>query len=448
MNGRVRVGRGRSATALGPVLAALAIALVSPLASVPVAAAPLVPTEQRAKCAVATGAAPTGAPPGHRLLDVAAAHRFSTGSGVKVAVIDTGVTPHERLPRLIAGGDYVSDGGGLADCDAHGTLVAGIIAAQPSPDDEFVGVAPDATIISIRQSSGAFSAKSRDREGTVVGAGYGPLETLASAIDRAVDLGARVINISEVACTAPADTSGDRLLTAALTRARRRDAVVIVAAGNLTDTTACRDQNPAGTLSAEAARSQIRTSVTPARLSPLVLAVGAVDAAGAPADFSLRGPWVGVAAPGTDVVAVTAGARGPHLVTALRTAADVVPLAGTSYAAPYVSGLAALIRARYPQATAAEVVAQIVRTAHGGGHDAAVGSGVIDLAAALASAPAPVEEPDRPEPRHFALPATPTPSDSGFRLIVGSLGLTAAVALAGWVSARSGRDGARAEGRR
>src|SRR5947209_327610 len=66
------------------------------------------------------------------MLNLNEAWKFGRGAGVKVAVIDTGVTPHPRLPHLIPGGDYVMGGGdGLSDCDAHGTLVASMIAAVP-----------------------------------------------------------------------------------------------------------------------------------------------------------------------------------------------------------------------------------------------------------------------------------------------------------------------------
>ncbi|MGH3542136.1 MAG: S8 family serine peptidase, partial [Mycobacterium sp.] len=67
------------------------------------------------------------------MLNLPEAWRFGRGGGVKVAVIDTGVTPHPRLPHLIPGGDYVMAGGdGLSDCDAHGTIVASMIAATPA----------------------------------------------------------------------------------------------------------------------------------------------------------------------------------------------------------------------------------------------------------------------------------------------------------------------------
>lgn len=66
------------------------------------------------------------------MLNLQEAWQFGRGAGVKVAVIDTGVTPHPRFPHLIPGGDYVMAGGdGLSDCDAHGTIVASMIGAAP-----------------------------------------------------------------------------------------------------------------------------------------------------------------------------------------------------------------------------------------------------------------------------------------------------------------------------
>src|ERR1700733_7850190 len=74
------------------------------------------------------------------MLNLPEAWRFGRGAGVRVAVIDTGITPHPRLPHLIPGGDYVMGGGdGLSDCDAHGTIVASMIAASPG-----TGGAPEA----------------------------------------------------------------------------------------------------------------------------------------------------------------------------------------------------------------------------------------------------------------------------------------------------------------
>ena len=62
------------------------------------------------------------------------AWQYSTGAGVTVAIVDSGVTPNPRFPALFAGGDYVQGlpNGGLTDCDNHGTVVASIIGAAPS----------------------------------------------------------------------------------------------------------------------------------------------------------------------------------------------------------------------------------------------------------------------------------------------------------------------------
>ncbi|EUA56733.1 subtilase family protein [Mycobacterium xenopi 4042] len=68
--------------------------------------------------------------PGFTMLNIGKAWQYSTGNGVPVAVIDTGVNPSPRLPA-VAGGDYIMGGDGLMDCDAHGTIVASVIAAAP-----------------------------------------------------------------------------------------------------------------------------------------------------------------------------------------------------------------------------------------------------------------------------------------------------------------------------
>ncbi|SPM36737.1 peptidase S8 [Mycobacterium rhizamassiliense] len=63
------------------------------------------------------------------MLNLQEAWQFGRGAGQKVAVIDTGVSPHPRFQHLIPGGDYVMGGDGLSDCDAHGTIVASMIGA-------------------------------------------------------------------------------------------------------------------------------------------------------------------------------------------------------------------------------------------------------------------------------------------------------------------------------
>jgi len=451
------------ATALRRVLAALlaaalggvhpgAVCAVPPAAVIAgraVSAAPIgpaEPTEVATRCARSAGppADPGALPAGHLLLEISRAWQFSRGAGVTVAVIDTGVQPNSRLPRLIPGGDYVSAGDGRTDCDLHGTLVAGIVAARPSGSDGFAGVAPEAAVLTIRQSSGAYrvkDARSGDREAPVVGAGYGPLPTLAKAIVRALDLGASVITVAETACAPAGSAIDDAAVSSALADARRRDAVVVAAAGNLSDASGCREQNPAAASSPEQEWEQVATVATPARFGRDILTVGAVDArTGEPAEFSLRGPWLSVAAPGTEIVSVSRSG----LVDALTGDGDGDgqpgrrPLAGTSYAAAYAAGVAALVRARFPELSAGEVIERIVRTSRGGpDRDAAVGFGVVDPVAALTAVLPPAAGlPDPAAGRSVVAPSPPADPPAVAGVLAGVGGICAALLLAVWALTR------------
>ncbi|MFW0784411.1 type VII secretion-associated serine protease mycosin [Gordonia sp. CPCC 206044] len=392
-------------------------------------------TEQRTLCAntSATGSTVGSNPSAAQsMLNLPEAWRFSRGGGQTVAVIDTGVTPHPRLPRLRGGGDYVSSGDGLVDCDAHGTLVAGIIAAAPSPDDAFAGVAPDAALISIRQSSAAYgpAASPITSDATSVGRGYGSVRTLAHAIVRAVDLGATVINISEAACAPITSPIDDGTLGAAIKFAYDRDVVVVVAAGNLSADTACRQQNPDPGPADPDGWTSVTTVASPARFAPYVLTVGAVDADTAtPSGFSLHGPWVGVAAPGTGIVGLDARDGSARPVDALEGADGPVPIAGTSFATPYVAGTVALVRARFPHLHAQEVIRRIIRTAHApaAGHDTRIGHGVIDPVAALTDQITDAGA-DLTAARPISAPATPPAEDRTAR-DVGLAGAGLSVAL-------------------
>src|SRR6185312_1918866 len=114
----------------------------------------------------------------------------------------TGVTGSPRV-RAEPGGDFVANtGDGMSDCDAHGTLTASIIAGRPAPTDAFVGVAPDARILSLRQTSDAFQpvGSRQDPNDPNTTRTAGSLRSLARAIVHAANIGAQVINISEAAC--------------------------------------------------------------------------------------------------------------------------------------------------------------------------------------------------------------------------------------------------------
>ncbi|MBX7451997.1 type VII secretion-associated serine protease mycosin [Mycolicibacterium sp. 3033] len=374
------------------------------------------PTEQRADC-VAVRAATTR---GSVLADVALVWPLTRGAGQTVAVIDTGVARHRRLPHLVAGGDFVSTGDGTTDCDGHGTIVAGLIGASEDPSDGFAGVAPEAYLLSIRQSSNKFDATSGS-----TGPGVGDVDTLAAAVRLAADLGATVINISSVACLPATAELDDRALGAALAYAVDvANAVVVSAAGNVGGAGQCPQQNS----------GDVTVVASPAWYDDYVLTVGSSRADGSASEFSLAGPWVDVAAPGENVVSLASGADG-----LVDSSVSGAPLTGTSYAAPLVSGLAALVRSRHPELTARQVMARIEDTARptAGGWSPAVGHGTVDVLAAVGDGAAPqvplatTTVSERPaEPRRHE-PASPV------RATLLCAGLVGVVAVAGSALRRS-----------
>ena len=350
-----------------------------------------------------------------------------------MAVIDTGVARHRLLPHLVPGGDYVYSGDGADDCDGHGTAVAGIIGAAPDSTDGFSGVAPDATIIAIRQSSLKFAPAGRSAPGV------GDVDTLAEAVRTAADLGATVINVSSIACTDDASTLDDRALGAALAYAVDvKNVVVVAAAGNVGGLSGCPDQNPPSD-PAHPGRpdwDSARVVVSPGWYDDYVLTVGSVDPQGAPSRFTLAGPWVDVAAPGEEVVSLDADGEG--LVDELPVLNTPAPIVGTSYAAPVVSGIAALVRATSPQMTARQVMQRIKDTAHRppAGWDPYVGHGVVDaLAAVSGTASPPMAAYDGVPPDDVDLTASPKavgpqPDQSARRIAFGGAGLCLAVIAA------------------
>lgn len=462
------------------------------------------------------------------MLNLKEAWRFGRGAGVKVAVIDTGVTPHPRLPNLIPGGDYVVAGGdGLSDCDAHGTIVASMIAAQPAtggtlpapprkpppvptnepppppqtvtlsppapttvivpppgeepgapplggpapgapppgapplggpqahaanhgsgaivspgysggghvavadhsrpaappspapPADAFSGVAPDVQIISIRQHSAAFSPKDPLPGGNTDPQTQQKLDdirTMARAIVHAADMGASVINISDAICMSSRSILDQADLGGAVYHAAvDKNAVIIAAAGDTTQQD-CK-QNPGyNPLQPSDPRdwNGVDTVVTPAWFSKYVLTVGATDSTGTPLDkTSVAGPWVSIAAPGTDVEGLSP--RSDGLINAIDGPNNtlLVP-SGTSFSTAIVSGVAALVRAKYPDLSAEQVINRLIRTATppARGVDNQIGYGVVDLVAALTW-----DVPNGPPPQPQALagqlqlPPPPAPRD-------------------------------------
>ena len=164
------------------------------------------------------------------------------GSGVAVAVIDSGVTRSRASPTSIpAATTSTRSANGLVDCDGHGTAVAGIIAGQPGPDG-FFGVAPRGlTGIDPAEASAQWSPK--------LPAGGGDprrdqdrrrCRHLGRAVRHAADIPlVRVINISLIDCIAQYKQVDQVALGAALRYAAiDKDIVVVAAAGNTGRTTA------------------------------------------------------------------------------------------------------------------------------------------------------------------------------------------------------------------
>lgn len=312
---------------------------------------------------------------------------LSTGAGVTVAVVDTGVDGRHPLlsGRVLPGQDVKNGGRADTDCVGHGTLVAGLIAARASTGTGFAGVAPGVTVDPVREADNATDGTTGD---------------LAHGIDAAVAAGARVINVSIV-------TGEDSpLVRAAVDGALRRDVVVVAAAGN--DFGQGNPvQYPAG--------------------YPGVIAVGAVGADDTRAQFSQTGA-VTVVAPGSAVTGP--GAGGPGLVTGQ---------SGTSYAAPFVSGVAALVRAYRPELSAAQVVHRIQVTADhpaaGPLPDPQLGWGEVDPYAAV-SAVLPEEHGARPvTDAAVPLPAAPPPARADRSGMVAALAAGGGLAGAGLILA-------------
>lgn len=379
----------------------------------PKAASPTPPqrTEQLEPC-VASPARPVDGGPHGQLNDpqLHAVWQLSRGAGQTIAVIDTGVSRHRRLPHLVAGGDYVSSGDGTQDCDGHGTVVAGIIGAAPDTPDAggFVGIAPDATILGIRQSSNKFRAADDPS-----GAGYGDVDTLAMAVRTAADMGATVINVSSVACLSAHAGLDDRALGAALAYAVDvKNVVVVSAAGNVGAAGQCPDQNPAADPSRQGRPdwTNVNAIASPAWYDDYVLTVGSVTENGEPSAFTLAGPWVDVAAVGEGIVSLDPDGEG--LIDRLPTPGGETPIVGTSYAAPVVSGVVALLRARSPELTARQVMQRIEDTARrpSAGWDPFVGSGLVDVLAAVSGDLAASPDISHRVSRAVSTPA-PAPSD-------------------------------------
>ncbi len=415
----------------------------------PGAPGPVAPMEKDGECSatgVISGTDFKAVPPSQQTLDPSAAWRFSRGDGQLVAVLDTGVRPGPRLPGVQPGGDYVESTDGLTDCDGRGTAVAGLIAGQPS-DDGFAGIAPGARLVSLRVTSAKFSARSAGGD-PALGRAVVDVTALGRAIVHAADLGARVITVSGITCL-PADRNVDQGALGAAIRyaAVDKDAVIVAAAGNVgaagaAGGAAC-DSNPLTDLGRpdDPRNWADVTSVSvPSWWQPYVLSVGSLTPGDQPSKFTMAGPWVGVAAPGESIVSVSNRDDGGLANGLPNEHQQLAPLAGTSYAAGYVAGVAALVRSKYPELHSAQVIERITRSAQNGARAPSniVGAGAVDPVAALTWELPAAANGERSPVKHVAAPPEPAPKSPLPRIVAfgGTAALLLAVVAAAAIAAR------------
>lgn len=263
-------------------------------------------------------------------LRLAEAHRIATGHRVRIAVIDTALDGlHPELEGAISR-SFNALGEARPTPEAHGTAIAGILAARAS----LKGIAPGAEVLA------ASAFKTSDSGGA-----RSSTLALVKAIDWALASGARVVNMSFAG-------PEDALLEQAITAAAGHGLVLVAAAGNA---------GPGAPPAYPAAWSD-------------VIAVTATDAADRLYAKANRGSYVAVAAPGVDIMAPA-----PKESYELGS--------GTSMAAAHVSGVAALLIERDPTLTAPRIREILGRSARkpadGGGRE--LGAGIVDAAGALAS---------------------------------------------------------------
>lgn len=281
-----------------------------------------------------------------------------SGAGVKVAVIDTGIDyTHPDLGgclgsgcRVAGGWDFVNDDADPRDDAGHGTHVAGIIAANGT----LKGVAPGATLLAYK---------------VLDATGNGSLSDIIAALERALQDGARVANLSLGAPGNPDDP-----LSVAIDNATAAGLLSVCAAGN--------EGAPVFP-----ATGVVYRSVGSPGVARTALTVGAVDKARVMAGFSSRGYVIDggrlimkpeLVAPGVSIRS-TVPLSGP-----ISDPSGYKALNGTSMATPHVAGAAALLLQWNGAQSPGDLKARLVGSARGLGNDPfSEGAGLLDLVAAF-----------------------------------------------------------------
>lgn len=254
---------------------------------------------------------------GYNVVDIPESREPSfglTGKGVKIGIVDTGINLSHPDLRVSGGVSFVPGNPSYDDDSGHGTQVAGIIAALDN-DIGAVGVAPDAELYAIK---------------TLDSAGKGNISDVIAAINWAISHNMDIINLS---FTSP---TGTALLESTLQEAYNRGILIVAASGNAV--------NP---------RTSITDVLYPARYST-VMAVGSVNKQLTRSVFSYFGSNLDFVAPGEEIYSTTIGGPDPQYINTY----------GTSMAAPFVTGIAALYKEEYPALNNHQIRGHMERAAY------------------------------------------------------------------------------------
>jgi len=262
------------------------------------------------------------------------AHSISTGKGVRVSVIDTGIDySHDAIAdNILIKSDFVGSDVQEFKPDIHGTAIAGIIASA-TMDNGLTGVAPDVKVIAARA---CWSDVKKET--------FCSSETLAKAIDYSIINKAQIINLS-------LGGPRDNVISLLLKNADNAGIVLVAAAGN-----GGANGKP----------------VYPAALKE-VIAVSATDYDDKLYALSTRGNYIDLSAPGVDILS-----PGPGNSWQI--------ISGTSMAAAHVTGVIALLLQEYPELSPFQIRTLLGSTSLDlgkAGKDEEYGEGRIDALRAL-----------------------------------------------------------------
>jgi len=286
------------------------------------------------------------------------------GRGIGIAILDTGIYPHQDFTRprnrIVAFRDFVNNRQSLYDDNGHGTFVAGVAAGNGySSGGKYKGIAPEANLIGVKVMDKDGSGNSSD---IVAGMQW--------VVDHQHEYNVRIMSLSLGA--KPSNSRFDPL-AAAVEAVWKKGIVVIAAAGN--------------------SGPKQNTIATPG-ISPVILTVGAVDDRRTVdykddviANFSSRGPVNGrhikpdLVAPGVNIIAAKADKEYTGGLRPQNMKDPYTQMSGTSVATPLVSGAAALLLDKYPNMTPSELKETLMKNAFtmSGVNRYAQGSGILNI---------------------------------------------------------------------